>query len=558
MRVVLAIALIAFIYYGCGGGGGDDDPYKDLTCARVTTNPYLFDMRDYESQRVSYDDTLSAYQWHLKNWGQKTGAGANSVASNQIATGADLRVEPVWKDMNITGRNVVIAVLDNGTDVSHPDLAPNYDENLSWNYITNDKDPYPFFTARACAHGTATAAIAAAKGGNDGVIGVAPDAKIAALNIGLGCGEIEESRFSAAIVDALSALLSATRGNDLPIDIFSNSWGCDPAMDCLYQEHLDAIYEGTSDARGQKGTIYLFAAGNHRSRKVRSDYSPHLSEFEILPIAALDAQDRYAAYSNPGANLLVSAYGGDNGGVIPGIVTADIVGCDTGFNSSYFMPHKRNNYGGFTTLMNGTSAATPMVAGVVALMLEANPNLTWRDVRYILATTARKNDPQDSDWRTNGAGWHVNHNYGFGAVDAFAAVTKAKDFASLGTTLLEERNITSLDGKTIVIASPIKKIEYVNIVVKLTDYESCGFGLTLISPSGASARFVENDIPTLVADQMRATFLGHAEGDDGYGFGSPRFLDENASGTWRLELAKNSDCPNFAISRWSIYIKGRS
>jgi kexin len=552
MRAVLAGA-IAFITLGCyggGGGGGERDPYDDLTCEQVSTDPYLFEIGDYKSQRISASDTLSAYQWHLKNWGQKSGAGVSGYHSTQIIANSDLRVESAW-NMGLSGQNVVIAIVDSGADVTHPDLSPNYAANLSWNYVTNSQDPYPVFTSRNCAHGTAVAAIAAAKGGNDGVIGVAPNAKIAALNA-IPCGKPPSSN---AIADALSTSITETRGDDLPIDIFSNSWGCGEYIgSCsLHTEEMEAIYEGVSEARGGKGAIYLFAAGNDRERKIRSDYSRYLSAFEILPIAALDAQDLAADYSNPGANLLVSAYGG-YGDKKPGIVTADIVGCKNGFNAVSSMRHWRNNFGGFTTLMNGTSAATPMASGVAALMLEKNPNLTWRDVRYILATTARKNDPSNSDWTTNGAGWHVNHNYGFGAIDAFAAVNKAAGFTTLSA--FKEINASSaLNGATAVVPSWISKIEHVNIDVELANEysDTCEFNLTLISPSATQARFVDSEIASDVAWNLKSHFL-----HGGYNFGSPRFLDENATGIWTLELKSAESCsPKPNLKLWKISIKGR-
>src|SRR5204862_474058 len=115
-----------------------------------------------------------------------------------------------------------------------------------------------------------------------------------------------------------------------------------------------------------------------------------------ITVGALDPSGAHASYSNTGAPLLVSAYSNGTSGAI---TTTDLVGND-GFAS-----------GDYTFGFGGTSAAAPMVSGVVALMLSANPALSYRDVQRILATTARKNDPADLGWVQNGAGLWVNYKY---------------------------------------------------------------------------------------------------------------------------------------------------
>ena len=114
-----------------------------------------------------------------------------------------------------------------------------------------------------------------------------------------------------------------------------------------------------------------------------------------------------------------------------GIVTTDIEGA-AGYSGS-----------GETVNFGGTSAAAPLVSGVVALMLEANPNLSWRDVQEIIIETADRNDPLDEDWTTNGAGYEINHKYGFGAINAENAVQLAEDWYNLDKSLGKEESIES-------------------------------------------------------------------------------------------------------------------
>lgn len=91
-----------------------------------------------------------------------------------------------------------------------------------------------------------------------------------------------------------------------------------------------------------------------------------------------------------------------------------------------------NAGGGCADAGVGTSYACPVVSGVVALMLEANPELGWRDVQGIFASTSQKTDSTDESWTTNAAGFNHSYKYGFGLVDAYAAVTKGETWKNYG------------------------------------------------------------------------------------------------------------------------------
>ena len=105
-------------------------------------------------------------------------------------------------------------------------------------------------------------------------------------------------------------------------------------------------------------------------------------------------------------------------GVFPAIFSTDVSGTD-GHNSTDYLND-----------MGGTSASSPMVAGVIALMLEANPDLTWRDVQHILVRTSKKIDSTNEGWFTTYQGRDFNHAYGYGLVDASSAVNLAKNWAN--------------------------------------------------------------------------------------------------------------------------------
>jgi subtilisin-like proprotein convertase family protein len=155
-----------------------------------------------------------------------------------------------------------------------------------------------------------------------------------------------------------------------------------------------------------------------------------------------------------------------------------------------------------TADFGGTSSACPLVAGIVALMLEANPSLTWRDVQEILLTTADVNDFADSDWIKNGAGRYVNHKYGFGRVNAGAAVRAAAVHKKLGdiqqygseVVVVNEEFVDNNTQNPIVSSVHVKdsfRVEYVEVVVHINHTAASDLEITLTSPSGTVSVLAE-------------------------------------------------------------------
>jgi kexin len=313
----------------------------------------------------------------------------------------------------------------------------------------------------------------------------------------------------------------------------------------------------------------VFAAGNDRAHNANGNYDSTQSLFQSISVAALASDGTYAKYSNKGANLLVGAYGASQtSSATVGyandawIFTTDIYGCAKGDSyDGQSAIHRLNDRGQYSAYMNGTSAAAPMVSGVAALILEAKPSLTWRDVRYILATTARKNDPSGSDWTNNGAGYHISHDYGFGAVDAYSAVQKAKNFTSLGTLLVKDGtdtyngslNFSSPQTRTINISgSGINKIEHVDVWVDIDDSASpLKLNIKLTSPNGTQSELAYNDFINTGSVIWPSGFF-----NGGKRFGSARYLDESANGIWTLTIDGGNQTRTFR--NWKIKIYGRS
>ena len=181
---------------------------------------------------------------------------------------------------------------------------------------------------------------------------------------------------------------------------------------------LAALEADALQGRNGNGNIITWAAGNGLDDNDNSNYDGYANLRYTIAVTAVDHKGRQSYYAEPGANILVASPSNGDG---ESITTTDIEGSGGYSNSDY------------TSTFGGTSSATPLVSGIIALMFEANANLTWRDVQHILVETSRKNDPSDPSWSTNGAGHLVSHKYGYGVIDAGAAVA-----ASVNWTTSEE------------------------------------------------------------------------------------------------------------------------
>ncbi|HIK90788.1 MAG TPA: hypothetical protein EYG03_02185, partial [Planctomycetes bacterium] len=388
------------------------------------------------------------------------------------------------------------------------DLAANVRTDIDFDWLGNDNDPSP---GPGDFHGTAVAGIAAGKGDNGvGITGAAYNAELVGLRLITGVPISDQD-----IAEALTI-------NPDVIDVYNNSWGPgNPGTSRIFPEGpqtLAALQQAATTGRGGLGRIHVFAGGNDGAFEDDVNYNLLAnSRFTIAVGALLDDGSR-ASYSNPGAPVLVSAYADP-------VTTTDIMGAN-GYDTS--------NY---TSTFNGTSSAAPLVTGIVALMLEANPNLTYRDVQDILVHTSERVDASDPDWVQNGAGLWVNHNFGFGGIDATAAVTAAVSHALLGTertgsTGVQAVNLAIPDAgagsitQTVTVAdSDAISIEYVQVIFNATHTANIGeLDVVLTSPSGTQS----------ILAQARGGEPTSAYTD--WSFTSVRHWDESSGGDWTLTV----------------------
>ena len=472
-------------------------------------------------------DTFYGCQWHLNNTGQFPGGAIH-----------DINVEEVWQAGN-TGAGVSIAVVDTGLHFEHPDLNDNVDRTRNFDYLSMEYEGAYIHLPFHDSHGTAVAGLIAAEHNDIGVRGVAPEATIYSHNY------LDSYQTLAEEADAMTRDRVTTH-------ISSNSWG--PGDNGTPEPSPStwdmAIETGLREGDEGRGISYVFAAGNGSRPDTHdnSNLDGYANFYGVTAVCAIDHNDVRSSYSEPGANLWVCAP--SSGADPPDITTTDVGGA-----FAFFGDDAGSGYwpGLYTDTFGGTSAAAPIVSGVVALMRSANPALTWRDVKLILAASARENDLADSGWERGalrygsdtGYYW-FNHQYGFGAVDAGAAVALANRWTNVAPMRTGE--VTSDDGEVAITTfgtpstqtvtfsdSDVDFIEFVEITVDLDHLSFRDLKIELESPSGATSLLVHSA-------QLRFFLFGIDFGplkhthEGTIRFGSAKHLGENPDGEWTLRI----------------------
>lgn len=356
------------------------------------------------------NDPYFGRQWHLDNRGP-----------DRNRVGPDLNVRGAWPTTR--GEGVIVGIGDDGVQTTHPDLSPRFTTGLNFNFFRGIASGTP--PSDDANHGTSVAGLVAAVDNNGkGLSGIAPGAQLASwVLFGTAFGGFESFASDEQMLDMFQ--YASNR-----VAVQNHSWG-NALISQLSIDPLASVGVGNAVTNGRNGlgVVIARAAGNSRARLVNANDDGFAADPRVIAVAAIRQDGRVCSYSSPGACILVGAPSGDSnpadgdGPATDDVQTTDRTG-DSGYNPG---STDAANYTGF----DGTSASSPQIAGVAALIVGANTNLTFRDVQHLLALSSRHTHLEDPAMQTNGAGFRVSHNVGFGMPDAGVAVELARTWTNL-------------------------------------------------------------------------------------------------------------------------------
>ncbi|KAL2211418.1 hypothetical protein CC79DRAFT_1268269 [Sarocladium strictum] len=467
------------------------------------------------ANELEIKDPIFGEQWHL---------------FNTIQLGHDVNVSAVWRE-GITGKNATVAIVDDGLDMHSQDLKDNYFAEGSWDF--NDDDPEPKPELSDDNHGTRCAGEVGA-GRNDFCgVGVAYDSRIAGIRI-----------LSKPISDAdeAEALIYKYQQNQ----IYSCSWG--PPDDGQSMEAPNtvikrAMVQGIQKGRGGLGSIYVFASGNGAGYGDNCNFDGYTNSIYSVTVGAVDRAGLHPYYSEHCSAQLVVTYSSGSGDAIHTT--------DTGTNKCY------GNHG-------GTSAAAPLAAGIFALILEIRPDLTWRDVQYLAMDTAAQVDDPEANWQETAIGKQFSHTFGYGKIDSYALVQKAKDWelvkpqSWLFSPWLQVRkeipqgkhglSVTFEVTEDMLKEANLERLEHVTVTMNVEHTRRGDISVDLISP--------EKVISHISVARPKDDFKG---GYDMWTFMSVAHWGESGVGKWTLivrDTVKNEHVGTF--EDWHLKLWGEA
>lgn len=535
-----------------------DPPASIPTPNPIAANTSCLNVNPDMLKKLGFNDPFIDCQWHLMHRGQKivnTLPTSNSFYTGLGISGTDVNAYEAF-EQGASGEGVNILITDDSFAKDHPDIAANYNKSLSVG--CGNKVGFDTPASVGDHHGVMVSGLAAAVGKNGiGVSGVAYKAKVSGHNV-FECGDHDSS-------------YNAPSG----VHVWNASWGSSGA---LKQATSQSTVQMT-EAGVARGILYAKSAGNSRAclqfnnygQCVVSGYSDHNLDDDnspfIMHVAAMNNQGKFTSYSSPGAGLFVGSYGGFEGNNTPGTITID--------------RDQNGNYT-YTTMMNGTSAASPIAAGVGAVIKSANPNLKPIDIMYLIAKSAIPTNTTRTEssymgqslgisnkqfihWTKNAKGYYHSFDIGFGKINLAGAVNLAKNYGNKNLEIPKKYSVVkngsavpaSAQGSATVAA---KACATKSITIN-EDYQvfSNEFSFDISGSSSIGQLVIYFKTPSKVVMQLKringanlqGTSLAHSQK-----WKALAAFGENAKGTWEIEVCNAASSGSFEFKEVKMDIYG--
>jgi len=361
------------------------------------------------------NDPLYDTQWPLENRDPGTG--------DKI--GPEFNIREAWAGS--TGQGVVIGIADDGVDLAHTDFLGQGADDLHFNFTNGETDGNP--AASNQGHGTIVAGLALAKADNKrGIAGVSPGAKLASLVVwtaGDDFGTEEQ------VADMFQYRNDA-------VHVQNHSWGSSTIeqLDAAVIESK-AIERAIETGRDGKGVLIIRVSGNSREEDWSASDDGYANDPRVVTVGAVGPDGRVAPFSSAGACVLCVGLIANTASEYP-VYSTDRMGALGWNRKSSADDPEVGSYHAITR--GGTSFTAPQLAGVVALILGVNPDLTYRDVQQVLIHSSRHYDFDDPFLSPNASGYLFSLNTGYGVPDAGVAVRLAKSWKNTGA--LVEKSYT--------------------------------------------------------------------------------------------------------------------